>query len=77
MLPGDAEEPQSHQKIFSNDDSCDGNVDESRVAHCYCETHHECFIRDGIDQRSQSTSLVEVTRDIPVCEVENARKGKR
>ena len=77
MFPGDAEGPQTHQNILSNNDSRNRNVDESSVAHCHCQTHHERFICNGIDKRSQPASLVEVTSNIAVCEVKNASKSER
>ena len=47
------------------------------VAHRDGETDHERLVSDGVDERPQSTALVEVTSDVAVAEVQRTRKRER
>ena len=49
----------------------------ARIAHRDGETDHERLVSDGVDERPQSTALVEVTSDIAVAEVQRTRKRER
>ena len=77
MLPRQCKETEAHEHVLSNNNGGDRSMHQACVAHRDGETNHKCLVSDGVDERPQSTALVEVTSDIAVAEVQRTRKRER